>query len=158
MFGLGKKRVIIASPMDGAVVSVSKVMDPVFSADVLGRGIAVKPESGQVRAPGKATVSQMFETGHAVTLVMDNGAELLIHIGIDTVKLKGRYFRICKNSGESVNTGDVLMEFDADGIRAEGFDTVTPIVVCNPDCFSDISFASEGPIREGEPLITIGKR
>jgi len=156
MFGFGKKHIIIASPMDGVVVPVSKVNDPVFNEDVLGRGIAIKPESCHVCAPGKATVTQMFETGHAVSLLMDNGVELLIHVGIDTVKLKGRHFNIHKNSGDTVDTGDVLMEFDAEGIKAEGYDTITPIVICNPDDFSDISFASEGPIIEGEPLITIG--
>ena len=159
MFGFGKKRiVVITSPMNGDVVRVSKVNDSVFSEDVLGRGIAIRPDSGRVVAPSKATVIQMFETGHAVTLLIDSGVELLIHVGIDTVKLKGRHYVIHKNSGESVNAGDVLMEFDAAGISAEGFDTITPVVVCNPDDFSEISFAPEGPIKEGEPLITISIR
>ena len=157
MFRFGKKRIVIASPMDGIVMPVSQVSDPVFSKDILGRGIAIKPASGRVIAPCKATVSQMFETGHAVSMLTDNGVEMLIHVGIDTVKLKGRHYSICKNSGESVYVGDVLIEFDAAGIIAEGFDTITPIVVCNPDDFSDISFATEGRIREGEPLITVMK-
>ena len=157
MFGFGKKSVVVASPMDGVVVSASTVNDPVFSGDVLGRGVAVKPESNHVIAPGKATISRMFKTVHAVSLLTDSGVELLIHIGIDTVNLKGRHYGIRKNSGERVNTGDVLMEFDAAGISAEGFDTTTPIVVCNPGDFSDISFAPEGPIKEGEPLITLIK-
>ena len=157
MFGFGKKRIVIASPMDGIVMPVSKVNDAVFSEDVLGRGVAIKPESGRVIAPCKATVIQMFETGHAVSLRTDSGVELLIHVGIDTVKLKDRHYSICKNSGESANAGDVLMEFDAAGIIAEGFDTITPIVVCNPDDFSDIFFAPEGRIREGESLITVMK-
>jgi len=157
MFGFGKKRVIIASPMDGVVIPVSKVNDPVFSEDVLGRGIAVKPESGRVSAPCKANVIQMFETGHAVSLLTDSGVELLIHVGIDTVNLKGRHYNIRKNSGENVDKGDVLIEFDAAGISADGFDTVTPIVVCNPDKFSEISFAPAGPIKYGEPLIVISQ-
>jgi len=158
MFGFGKKRFVIASPMDGLVVSILKVNDPVFSGDVLGSGIAVKPESGFVSAPCKATISQMFETGHAVSLLTDGGVELLIHVGIDTVKLKGRHFRIRKNSGESVNTGDILVEFDVAGISAEGFDATTPIVVCNPGDFSEISFTVEGRIKAGEPLIIIKSR
>ena len=155
MFGFGKKRIVIASPMDGVVVPVSKVNDAVFSDNILGRGIAIRPESGRAVTPCKATVSQMFKTGHAVSLLTDSGVELLIHIGIDTVNLKGRYYSIRKDTGENVNIGDVLMEFNADGIIEEGFDTITPIVVCNPDDFSDISFASEGLISEGEPLITL---
>ena len=158
MFGFVKKRLVIASPMDGLVMSISKVNDPVFSGDVLGRGIAIKPESGFVSAPCKATINQMFETGHAVSLLTDGGVELLIHVGIDTVKLKGRHFRICKNSGESVNIGDILVEFDAAGISADGFDTTTPIVVCNPDDFSEIFFAGEGRIKAGESLITVKSR
>jgi len=155
MFGFGKQSIVVASPMDGVVVSVSKVKDPVFNEDVLGRGIAIKPESNHVIAPCKATVSRMFETGHAVSLLTDSGVELLIHVGIDTVKLKGRHFGIRKNSGESVNAGEILMEFDAAGISSDGFDTTTPIVVCNPDDFSDIFFAPEGYVKEGEPLVFI---
>ena len=158
MFGFGKKQIIIAAPMNVVVVQVSKLKDPVFSEDVLGRGVAIKPESAHVSAPCKATISQMFQTGHAVSLLTDTGVELLIHVGIDTVKLKGRHYKIRKNSGETVNTGDILMEFDAAGIIADGFDTITPIVVCNPDDFSDISFASEGSIKEGAPLIIINAK
>ena len=153
--GFRKKGISIASPMDGVVVPVSELSDPVFKEDILGRGVAVKPESGSVKAPAKAVVSQMFDTGHAVSLLTDSGVELLIHVGIDTVKLKGAHYTICKSNGEDIDTGDVLMEFDAAAISAEGYDTVTPVVVCNPDAFKEIVFAPEGPIKAGEPLITI---
>ena len=155
MFGFGKKNIVINSPMDGRVISLSKVSDPVFSQGILGQGIAIKPISGYVYAPCKATVEQMFETGHAVSLLTDEGVQLLIHVGIDTVKLKGRHYTIVKNSGEKVNKGDILMEFDAEAISEEGFDTVTPVVICNPDDFTKITFAEEGHIKAGEPLITV---
>jgi len=156
MLGIKKKNsIVIASPIDGSVLPVCEVSDPVFSEDVLGRGIAVKPESGSVLAPADATISLMFETGHAVSLVTDSGVELLIHVGIDTVKLKGRHYKIHKKSDDQVKTGDLLTEFDANGISGDGFDTVTPVVVCNPDDFKKISFAERGPIKAGDPLITI---
>ena len=155
MFGLHAKNIVIESPLDGAVVPVSKVCDPVFSEDVLGRGIAIVPESGCVRAPAKAIVCQMFDTGHAVSLLTDSGVELLIHVGIDTVRLEGRHYTSYTKNYDNVSPGDVLMVFDADAICADGFDTVTPVVVCNPTVFSYLRFAPAGFIRAGEPLITL---
>ncbi|MCL2018797.1 MAG: PTS glucose transporter subunit IIA [Oscillospiraceae bacterium] len=159
MFGFGKKSNIttIASPMNGTVIPLSEINDPVFSQGILGPGIAIKPESGCVLAPCNAVIEQMFETGHAVSLLTDDGLQLLIHVGIDTVKLKGMYYTIVKNSGEKVNKGEVLMEFDAAAISAEGFDTVTPVVVCNPDDFGKLSFAKEGTVKAGDMLITARK-
>ena len=155
MLGFGKKKTIISSPMDGEVIAVSKLSDPVFSGDLLGRGIAIKPDSGYVKSPAKAVVSQMFDTGHAVSLLTDSGVELLIHIGIDTVKLKGSHYTKCKSNDENVDAGEVLIEFDSAAIIADGYDTVSPIVVCNPFAFSEILFAPEGYIKTGEPLITL---
>ena len=155
MFGFHKKSIIIASPMDGAVISISSVSDPVFSENILGRGIAIIPESGYVRAPAKAVISQMFSTGHAVGLLTETGVELLIHVGIDTVKLKGSHYTIHRKNDEYVDPGDILMEFDAEAISAKGYDTVTPVVVCNSHEFKDISFAPQGRIRTGEPLIVL---
>ena len=141
--------------MDGTVIAVSKISDPVFSEDVLGRGIAIKPDSGCVVAPAKAVVSQMFDTGHAVSLLTDRGVELLIHVGIDTVELKGKHYTKLKNNNENVEPGDILIYFDAAAIYEDGYDTVTPVVVCNPQDYRDISFAPEGDIKAGEPLIMI---
>ena len=156
MFGLKKKSsIVIASPIDGSVMAVSKLSDPVFNEDILGRGIAIIPSSGSIFAPADATISLMFDTGHAVSLVTDMGVELLIHIGIDTVKLNGRHFAIHTKSEAQVKLGDLLVEFDAEGILNEGFDVATPVVICNPDSFKEINFAAEGPIKAGEPLITI---
>ena len=155
MLGLRKKRIVIMSPLDGLVVPITEVDDPVFSCDILGRGIAIKPDSGCVRAPARAVVSRMFETGHAVGLLTENGVELLIHVGIDTIELKGSHYTAYKNNEESVDAGDILMEFDAAAISAEGYDTVTPVVVCNSYEFKDVSFAPEGHIKTGDPLIML---
>jgi len=155
VFGIKAKKIIIPSPLDGNVIKISKLSDPVFSDDVLGKGIAIMPESQEIVSPTDALVTMMFDTGHAVSLETDSGVELLIHVGIDTVKLKGAHYTICKNTDDKVKTGDTLMTFDAEAISAEGYEVVTPVVVCNPDNFKSISFAPEGPIKEGEPLITI---
>ena len=155
MFGFKSKNIIIPSPLDGNVIQISKLSDPVFSDDVLGKGVAVLPESDRIIAPVDAVITMMFDTGHAVSLETDSGVELLIHVGIDTVKLKGAHYTICKNTDDKVKTGDTLMTFEKDAISAEGYEVVTPVVVCNPDNFKSISFAPEGPIKEGEPLITI---
>ena len=156
MFGKKKKNaVVIASPLDGDVVAVSQLSDPVFRDDVLGRGIAIKPSSGNVLAPANATISLMFNTGHAVSLITDDGVELLIHIGIDTVKLKGQHFKIHKNNNDQVKAGDLLIEFDVSSIIDDGYDVSTPIVICNPDEYKNISFAAQGPIKAGEPLVTL---
>lgn len=155
MLGFKSKKVIIPSPLDGKVIDIKKLSDPVFSDDILGKGIAVMPESEQIVAPTDALVTMMFDTGHAVSLETDSGVELLIHVGIDTVKLKGTHYTICKNTDENVKAGDVLMKFDAKAISSEGYEIVTPVVVCNPDKFKSVSFAPEGLIKAGEPLITL---
>ena len=155
MLGFKSKKIVIPSPLDGEVLQISKLSDPVFSEGILGKGIAVIPESGRITAPADALITMMFDTGHAVSLETEDGVELLIHVGIDTVKLKGNHYTICKNTDDKVKAGDVLMTFDADAISAEGYEIVTPVVVCNPDNFKSISFAPEGPVKEGEPLITI---
>jgi len=158
MFGINKKSsIVIASPLDGTVVPVSQLSDPVFSDDILGRGIAIKPDSGSVLAPADATISLMFETGHAVSLVTGDGVEVLIHVGIDTVKLKGLHFKKHIKNEDKVKTGDLLVEFDGAAILNDGYETATPVVVCNPDDFKKIEFAGEGAIKAGDPLITLKK-
>ena len=155
MFGFNKKKMVIMSPIEGMVTPISQVSDPVFSGDVLGKGVAIKPTSGAVCAPSDAEVDLMFDTGHAVSLKINGGVDLLIHVGLDTVKLKGRHFVKHKESGDKIKLGEALIDFDADSIAKEGFDSITPVVVCNPDDFKKISFAPEGPIKPGEPLIFI---
>lgn len=155
VFGKKTKKIIIPSPLDGTVVPVSGLSDPVFKDGILGEGIAIMPGSGRITAPVDALITMMFDTGHAVSLETDTGVELLIHVGIDTVKLKGTHYKIYKTTDDRVEAGDLLMEFDAEAIETDGYETVTPVVVCNPDNFKSIKFAPEGPIKEGEPLITI---
>ncbi|GHV47502.1 hypothetical protein FACS189499_05130 [Clostridia bacterium] len=156
MFGFGKKKeLIIVSPLDGVVVPVGQVSDQTFSEDILGKGVAIRPSVGVVKAPADAEIAMMFETGHAVSLTTDSGADILIHVGLDTVQLKGEHYTAHKANGDRVKTGDKLMTFDMEAIAAKGYDIVTPVVVCNPDSFAEIRFAEEGEIHAGEPLIFI---
>lgn len=119
----------LESPVNGEVIPLSEVNDSVFSSGVLGEGIAVKPKDGVLFAPAKAEVIMTYETGHAVGLRTENGAEVLIHIGLDTVKLKGKYFDVKIKEGQEVDPGETLIEFDLDKIVEAGFDPTVIMVV-----------------------------
>ncbi len=125
----------IYAPIAGKAVPVTEVPDPTFSSGMLGNGIAILPTDGRVCAPCDATVDMMFTTGHAVSLVADNGAELLIHVGLETVGLQGKGFRIVAENGQKVKKGDLLIEVDLDVVRAAGLNTITPVLVCNSDSY-----------------------
>ena len=112
------------APVDGKAVPVSQVSDPTFADEILGKGLAIKPSSNTVYSPCDGTIDLMFDTGHAVNLVSDSGIEILIHIGLDTVSLKGKHFKTLKNTGDKVRKGDPLIEFEKDEIAKEGFDYI----------------------------------
>ena len=125
----------IVSPLTGEAVPLSETGDPAFAAEALGKGIAVKPSEGKVFAPCDATVSAVM--GHAVGLECDNGAELLIHVGIDTVNLDGKHYTGHVEEGQRVKAGDLLLEFDIAAIEKEGYKTITPVIVTNSDDYAD---------------------
>lgn len=134
----GKKGNGLYAPVAGKAVPVTEVPDPTFAEGMLGQGIAILPSEGKVFAPCDCTVDMMFETGHAVSLVADSGAEILIHVGLETVSLKGKHFTIHAHNGDKVKKGALLMEFDLEAIRAEGFNTITPVLVCNCDNYPNM--------------------
>lgn len=147
---------VIYAPMDGEAVAVSQVNDPTFSEEILGKGVAVRPTGTQVFAPCDATVEMMFDTGHAVSLQCDNGAEVLIHVGLETVNLKGTHYTVHAANGDKVKKGQLLITFDREAIKAAGYDTITPMVVCNSDSFSQVE-AHTGPVKAGDVLLTLKK-
>lgn len=159
MFGIGGKApgISIMAPVEGATVAVSAVSDPTFGEEILGKGIAIKPSRGRVVSPVNGTVSMMFETGHAVSLVSDDGVEVLVHVGLDTIKLKGEFYTIHAHDGDKVKIGDLLMEFDMDSIKAAGYDIITPIVICNTADFSLVSPIVGNDVVEGDEIISIKK-
>lgn len=129
---------ILASPLKGRVIPLSEVPDETFASGVLGDGVGIQPAEGKVYAPFDCTVAAVFDTKHAIGLETSDGVELLIHIGMDTVKLNGEPFTVYVEAGETVKAGGLLVEFDMDKIKAAGLDTVTPVIVTNPGKYKSI--------------------
>lgn len=147
----------IAAPVSGRLVSIGEVNDPTFSEEVLGKGVAVIPSDGRICAPADGTVTTVFPTGHAAAVTGDSGAEILIHVGLDTVKLNGKHFTIHAKEGQKVSRGDLLLEADIEQIRAEGYDIITPVVICNTDEFSGFRMADAGEVSQGDVVLTLHK-
>lgn len=145
----------VFSPLKGEVVSLSKVADPTFASEIMGQGIAIRPEVGILRAPFNGRVESIFKTHHSIGLVSDQGIEALIHIGLDTVKLQGSGFELLVNAGDQIETGQVLIKFDIDFIIDMGFDTTTPIIITNCDDYLDIIATNSLTTESGEPLLTL---
>ncbi|MFF0909579.1 beta-glucoside-specific PTS transporter subunit IIABC [Microbacterium enclense] len=143
---------VVLSPVDGTVVPVSEVPDAAFADGSLGQGVAIRPTSGAVYAPFDATVVAAFPTGHAIGLRGVDGVELLIHVGIDTVRLGGQHFALKVQSGAEVKAGDLLLEFDGDAIEKAGYDLITPVIVTNGDLYPGVAEAASGPLSHGEAL------
>ena len=147
----------IYAPMAGEAVSITEVPDPTFAEGMMGDGIAIRPTDGKVCAPFNGTVDMMFETGHAVSLTTENGVEMLIHVGIDTVNLQGKHYTVHCQGGDKVKKGQLLIEFDKDAIAAEGYDTITPVVVCNSDDFATFETVTGKLVAEGDTVISLAK-
>lgn len=148
------KEVIVASPIQGQLVRMTEVNDEVFSSEALGKGVAVKPEVGEVRAPSNGVISTLFPTGHAVGMTTDEGVEVLIHIGLDTVELEGKYYEVFVEQEQRVNAGDLLVKFDKGGVESENYDTITPIVITNSGDFQTIDITEDTQIEPGDYLLT----
>ena len=146
--------IVVLSPLDGTVVALSETPDAAFADGSLGDGVAILPRSGALYAPFDATVAAAFPTGHAIGLRHADGAELLIHIGIDTVRLGGKHFSSKVTNGQEVKAGDLLVEFDVAAITAAGYDLTTPVVVTNSDLYPEVGSPASGPIAHGEPLFS----
>lgn len=147
----------IYAPMEGQAVAISEVPDPTFSSGMMGDGIAIKPTSGKVCSPVNGTVDMMFDTGHAVSLVAESGAEILIHVGLETVGLNGAPFKVRVKSGDKVKKGQILMEADLKAIEAAGLPTITPILVCNPDEFTTFNVTTGKAVTNADVVIELGK-
>ena len=153
----GKPMDALCAPVAGNAVPVSQVPDPTFAEELLGKGIAIEPAEGKVFAPCDATVDMMFETGHAVSLIAEFGAEVLIHVGLETVSLKGKHFTVHVANGDKVKKGDLLIEFDLEAIKAEGFNTITPMLVCNSADFATFNTTIGKDVTNADVVIEIGK-
>lgn len=145
----------ITSPVEGKVIPLTEVKDPTFSQEILGKGAAIIPEKGVVYAPFDGKVDAVFETGHALGLVSEGGVELLVHVGIDTVNLKGKYFTPKKKSGDTMKKGDILLEFDIDKIKADGYDVTTPIIISNTEQFAKVKACEDKVVTKESKLLSV---
>ena len=153
----GKKEEInpnfIYAPMAGETVELTKVPDPTFAEGLLGQGIAIQPTDGKVYAPVNGTVDTMFDTGHAVSLVSDNGIEILIHLGLETVGLNGAPFQVKCQNGQKVKKGDLLFIADLEAIKAAGLPTITPVLICNSDDYPTFNVTTGKAVTNADVVI-----
>ena len=146
---------LLHAHMNGKVVPLEQVPDEAFSGKVLGDGCAIEPTDGKLYAPCDGVIDTVFDTCHAVNMRSDQGAELLLHVGIDTVKLGGKYFTAHVQNGQQVKTGDLLLSFDADKIRQAGYQLTTPLIVCNSEDYSKMEPLAYGIIRAGAAFLRL---
>lgn len=146
---------IVLSPLKGEVIALEEVKDGAFASGVLGKGVAIIPSEGKVFSPCDGVITALFPTGHAIGLRSDNGIEVLIHIGMDTVKLEGKYFHIIKEAGTRVKTGDLLLTFDIEAIIQKGYDITTPVLITNYVDFADVSGGVKKQTEAGEALLSV---
>lgn len=149
------QKVQIVSPSNGKAISLSEVNDAVFSQKVLGDGVAILPSDGNVHSPVDGTVATLFDTKHAIALESDDGAEILIHIGIDTVNLEGQHFTAHVDTGAAVKKGDLLVSFDKAAIEKEGYDTVTPVLITNTGDYATITANTDKAVKTGDTILTL---
>lgn len=148
---------VIAAPIKGEAVLSSEVSDPTFGEEMLGKGMAIKPAEGKVFAPFDGSVAMVFDTKHAISLISESGIELLIHVGLDTVMLKGEHYTAHVENGATIKKGDLLLEFDKDAIAAAGYDTITPVIVCNPDDYKDVIRKTGIQVEPGDTVMELVK-
>jgi len=145
----------IVSPVTGEVKDLSKVEDDAFASGALGKGVAIIPTDGKIVAPCDGEISTFFPTGHAFGIVSDTGAEILVHIGLDTVKLNGKYFTVKAKQGDKVKKGQLLLEVDLKGIQSEGYPITTPVIITNSDNYVDVIYEINKKVNSGEDLIQL---
>ena len=153
----GKKTDDFYAPMAGKAVPITEVPDPTFAEGMLGNGIAIQPTEGKVYAPCDATVDMMFTTGHAVSLVADCGAEILIHVGLETVSLEGKPFKVLAANGDKVKKGQVLIEVDLEAVKAAGLPTITPMLICNTDDYPTFNTFVGKDVTNEDVVISLAK-
>lgn len=151
----GGMRSIVAAPVKGKLMPLEDVNDPVFSSGAMGKGAAILPENGNIVSPVDGEVVTVFPTGHAVGLKADSGAEVLIHVGMDTVSMNGEGFKIVSKNGQKVKKGDPLLEVDLDLVKSKGLSTVTPVIITNTGDFSDVLPYPAADVAAGDDILTV---
>ena len=155
MLQLVKKKsdgIVIGAPVKGKAVPISEVNDPTFGEEILGKGVAIIPADGKIYAPADGRIELLFDTMHAVSMTTDDGVELLIHIGLETVTLKGEHFTAYKGNGDSVKKGELLIEADLDAVKKAGYDVNTPVVVCNTSDYQTVETVTDQEVEPGDTV------
>ena len=141
--------------MKGKIIPLSEVNDEAFASEALGKGFAIEPVEGQVVAPFDGKIAAIFPTKHAIGLVSDTGVEILIHVGLNTVELKGQYFEVLVNADDTVKKGQPLLDVDLKSIQAAGYETQVPVVVTNSPQYSSIETITQGPTDCQEDILAV---
>lgn len=152
------KRKILYAPVAGRAFPITEVPDPAFAEGMLGKGIAIMPAEGRVYAPCDGVMDMVFPTGHGVSLVADWGAEVLIHVGLETVSLGGKPFLVHGTTGDKVKKGQLLIEADLEAIKAAGLSTVTAMVICNSDVYRDMRTDVGRDVTNADAVIEVWSR
>ncbi|WGE62707.1 beta-glucoside-specific PTS transporter subunit IIABC [Actinobacillus equuli subsp. haemolyticus] len=145
----------LVSPLEGNIQKLTEIADPMFASEALGKGIAIEPTKGELISPVNGTISSVFPTKHAYNIISDDGLEVLIHIGMDTVQLNGTHFETFVKDGDRIQVGQLLGKFDIENIKAKGYSVVTPIIIANSDEYLDVIVTNEPYIYQNEPLIKV---
>ncbi|MBE5957664.1 MAG: PTS glucose transporter subunit IIA [Lachnospiraceae bacterium] len=148
---------LIGAPVKGIVFDCSDLDDPTFAQGILGEGVAIYPVEGKVYSPVDGEIQMVMESKHAVSMEADCGTELLVHVGLDTVNLKGEHFKSYVSTGDKVKKGDLLIEFDMDALKAEGYDVSTIVVVCNSYDYNNIEKNIGKKVGVGNAIISVKK-
>lgn len=146
---------VLVSPLQGSIMPLEQLPDEAFASGAMGKGVVINPTSGRLTSPVNGTVTTVFPTGHAIGLTSDEGVELLIHVGVNTVKLKGQYFEKQVKEGDRVKQGDLLLTFDVEGIRSAGFVVATPVIVTNSASYLDVLKTDQDHVNNGDYLMTL---
>ena len=145
----------ITSPIKGNVIPLTEVNEPLFATNTVGEGVAIQPAEGKVYAPADGEVTTLFPTKHAIGVTTTNGAEILIYVGIDTIKLNGKYFKAYAKQGDQVKQGDLLLEFDMENIEKSGFETITPVVITNTAEYTKVNITTETSVSTEDKLMNL---
>ena len=150
-----KQDAVLGAPMAGTIVPMAEVKDEAFASCALGEGVAVEPAEGKLFAPADGSIDNVFDTKHAIGMTTDSGVELLLHVGIDTVKLGGQHFTAHVANDQKVKKGDLLLSFDMEAIKAAGYLCTTPMIVCNTDEYQSVTPIATGKVKPGQAVLEV---
>ena len=152
-----KEPVLVTSPVQGRLMSLHQVSDQTFAQELLGKGVAIMPSDGKIYCPVDGKVENFFRTKHAFSVISDDGAEVLVHVGFDTVKLLGEFFTAHAKDGDVVKRGQLMIEADLEGIANAGYDITTSVVILNTEKFRTVDSVTMGSSNVNEVIMTLRK-